>query len=178
MLGLLFVLLLQGSRLLSSGPADWYLWRGQCRQARLDWDGAQTQLLHAWHFDPQSYTVAEALGDLLVARGTWNSRQSPALWKKALGWYERAVSGNPYESAVLVKMARLFDAAGQRDKAVEHLQRAIQAAPQNAAYHAQLGLHYERWGDTKNALASFQRAADLDGSDRLVAQQLRLLATP
>jgi hypothetical protein len=175
---LLVVLALHGSRLMKSGPAEWLLWRGQLAQTRLDWDGAQQRFERAWRFDPQSYRVAEALGDLYMARATWTPAQAPALFTEATRWYERAYTRNPYANDVLAKMSRALDATGNRQEAAERLERAVRADPHNASFQAQLGLHYERWGDTEKALECYRRSYELGGDTRLAAEALRSLELP
>jgi Flp pilus assembly protein TadD len=94
---------------------------------------------------------------------------------EALTWYDRALTANPHDADVLVTMGRAYDVLGKRELASERYQRAIEADPQNATYHAQLALHYQRWGEMDDAVASFARAYELGGDDPLPEIELRQL---
>jgi Tfp pilus assembly protein PilF len=94
---------------------------------------------------------------------------------EALIWYERAFTANPYAMDVQIKIARVYDALGKRELAEERYRRAVQADPENASYHAQLGLHALRRGETEDAVASFARGYELGGDDPLPEIELRRL---
>jgi Flp pilus assembly protein TadD len=94
---------------------------------------------------------------------------------EALTWYDRALTANPHDADVFVKMGRAYDALGKSELASERYQRAIQADPQNASYHGQLALHYQRWGEMDEAVTSFARAYELGGYDPLPEIELRQL---
>jgi hypothetical protein len=172
---LAIVVLLLASRLRKSYPSDFY-WR-LARQAgdSLDWETTRERYLQAWKFDRRNFEVTTAIGDSLSARATWNVAQREKLLDEALTWYERAFTANPYAMDVQVKIGRVYDALGKRDLAEERYRRAIQADPENASYHVQLGLHGLRWGDTEEAVASLARAYELGGDDPLPEIELRRL---
>ena len=172
---LAIVVLLLASRLRKSYPSDFYLRLARHAEDSLDWDTARERSLQAWKCDRRNFEVTTAMGDLLSARATWNMAQREKLLTEALTWYERAFTANPYAMDVQVKIGRVYDALGKRELAEERYRRAVQADPQNASYHAQLGLHDQRWGQTEEAVASFARAYDLGGDDPLPEAELRRL---
>lgn len=172
---LVIAVLLLGSRLRKSYPSDCCLRLGRHAEDSLDWDAARERYIQAWQFDRRNYEVTAAIGDLLNARATWNAAQREKLLEESLIWYERAFTANPYAWDVQVKIGRVYDALGKRDLAEERYRRAIQADPENESYHAQLGLHDLRWGDTGDAVASFARAYELGSDDPLPEIELRRL---
>jgi cytochrome c-type biogenesis protein CcmH/NrfG len=110
-----------------------------------------------------------ALGPILIAIGLagvlWIVRiLSTQEMSVVIALTAYAVTANPH------------DALGKRELAGERYQRAIQADPQNATYRAQLALHYQSWGDTDNAVASFARAYELDGDDPVPEIELQRLS--
>jgi hypothetical protein len=172
---LAIVVLLLASRLRKSYPMDFYSRLARRAGDSLDWDTARERSLQAWKFDRRNFEVTTAIGDSLCARATWDGAQREKLLDEALTWYERAFTANPYAMDVQVKIARVYDALGKRDVAEERYRRAIQADPENASYHAQMGLHSLRWGDTEEAVTSFARAYELGGDDPLPEIELRRL---
>jgi len=169
------VVLLLASRLCKSYPSDFYLRLARRAGDSLDWDTARERYRQAWEFDRRNFDVATAIGDLLSARATWDVAQREKLLDEAIIWYERAFTANPYAMDVQVKLGRVYDALGKRELAEERYRRAIQADPDNASYHAQLGLHDLRWDETEKAVASFMRAYELGGDDPLPEIELRRL---
>jgi hypothetical protein len=169
--GLTLLLVLLAIRLFHSFPAAVLLRRGDRAAQRLDWAAAEQAYQTAWKFDHRSYEVATAFGDLLSARATWNARDRENLANRALSWYGRARTINPYNYDVLIHSARLYDALGQREKADSVAREAVQADPKNASYHAQLGWHYLRCGETELAQKSFRIARQLGALEVLPAPE-------
>lgn len=156
-----------------------YLSLRQAQQAgsQMDWAKAEKYYLRALRFDPRNFEAAGAFGDFYAARATWNVNvhEREELCDKALRWYLRAYTLNPYGTDILIKTARLYDLLGKSEQAAERFERALQADPNNASYHAQFGLHHLRWGKQDEAIASFLRAHDLDGADPLPELELKRL---
>jgi hypothetical protein len=174
-ISLAVVVLLLASRLRKSYPSDVYLQMARRAEDSLDWDAAHERYLRAWQTDRRNFEATVAFGDFLSARATWNAAQREKLLEEALGWYERAFTANHCAMDVQVRIGRAYDLLGKRDLADERYQRAIQADPQNASYHAQLGLYHLRWGETNEAVASFAKAYDLGGDDPVAEIHLRRL---
>ncbi len=168
-------ILLLASRLSKSWPSDVCLRLAERDRNRCDWPDAEEHYLRAWNFDRRNFEVTRALGDFFSARATWDIARRDRLLDKALTWYDRALTANPRDADVFVKMGRAYDALGKRELANERFQRAIQADPQNATYHAQIALHYRRWGERDDAIASFARAYELGGDDPTPEIELRQL---
>jgi hypothetical protein len=169
------VILLLASRLSKSWPSDVCLRLAEGDRNRCDWPAAEEHYLQAWNFDHRNFDVTRALGDCFSARATWDIARRDALLNEALTWYDRTLTYNPHYTDVFVDMGRVQDELGKRELANERYQRAIQADPQNATYHAQIALHYRHWGEMDEAIASFARAYELGGDDPLPEIELRQL---
>ncbi len=174
-LGLLFLLGLQATRLRTSAPAAWFLSRASAAQANLDWAAAELNFKRAWGFDGRSDTMAQSLGDYYAARATWDLQERSALASEALRWYDRAYTRNPYRAETLLRMGRLHDLLGRREQAAERYRRALEADPKCGAFQTQFALHHLRWGDMAAAEQAFARALELDPGDVLAARELARL---
>lgn len=173
--GLIVVVIMFGMRIAKNYPAQLAFRQAEQERARLNWAAAEAGYKLAWDKDNANFMVAEALGDLYAARATWNPKQREENIKLAIEWYENALNTNRYDYDALIKIARLHDALRNRQKAEDFYTRAILADPDNSAYHTQLGLHYQRWKDVDNAVASFQQARQLGATDPVPEVQLKHL---
>jgi len=169
------VLLLLASRLSKSYPSDICLRLAERDRRRCDWQAAEEHYRRAWNFDRRNFEVTRALGDFFSARATWDIARREPLLDESLTWYDRTLTANPHDADVNVRMGRVYDALGKRELASERYQRAILADPQNATYHTELALHYQRWGEMDDAVASFARAYELGGDDLRPGIELRQL---
>ena len=164
--GLGGLVLLLGTNSIKTYPAELLLRRGQHALDQMDWDKAEKSFQFAWRFDRRSCKVAEALGDLNLARATWNRPEREALSAKAIEWYNRALTLNQYAYDVRAKIARLNDALeGNSAQALADYRLALDVDPHNASYHVLLGQHYWREGDTAEAQNQFQMAHDLGATE-------------
>ncbi len=159
---LVALLVLFGPRLLATFKSDYWMRRAANTRAAFNYNAAEDAYVRAWKADRRCYEVAVLAGDFFAARATWNVRQRDTLAGEALKWYERASSRNPYARDVLLKTGKLYDALGQRELAAERFQTALEADPNNSAYHIEVALHYRRWGDIALAEESFREAERLE----------------
>lgn len=63
---------------------------------------------------------------------------------------------------VLAKLGESYQKARVFDKAVDNYQKAVQARPDDATFHNNLGNVYAEMGKTPEAAAEFKKAAELD----------------
>jgi Tfp pilus assembly protein PilF len=81
---------------------------------------------------------------------------------KAIPRYQAALRQRPDWLPALRRLAASLDAAGQGDRALATLQRAVQIAPANADAWHELGEVYLRQGRPADAAAALRKALDLD----------------
>ena len=153
-------------------PAKFFLHRGRQQLARLDWAGAEQTFQRARWFDGRSYKVAEALGDLYIARATWDLQHRAAFGQKAYEWYNRALTLNYYAADIQVKIGRLQDVLGNSTKAQAAYRQALDIDPLNASYHVALGQSYARAGDEDEAQHQFRLAHNLGATEILPALEI------
>ena len=166
--GLGGLVLLLGTNSVKTYPAELLLRHGQHALDQMDWDKAEKSFQFAWRFDRRSHKVAEALGDLNLARATWNRPGREALSAKASEWYNRALTLNQYAYDVRAKIARLNDALeGRSTQALADYRLVLDVDPHNASYHVLLGQHYWREGDTVEAQRQFHMARDFGATETI-----------
>jgi predicted CXXCH cytochrome family protein len=84
------------------------------------------------------------------------------LWEPAELAYRRALQLNPQFLPALLNLADLYRALGREEEARDVLQQAIEIAPEQGGSHHALGLLETRAGNTSLAMASLERAAELE----------------
>ena len=166
--GLGGLVLLLGTNSVKTYPAELLLRRGQHALDQMDWDKAENSFQFAWRFDRRSYKVAEALGDLNLARATWNRSDRTALSAKAIEWYNRALTLNQYAYDVRAKIARLNDALeAHSPQALADYRLVLDGDLRNASYHVLLGQHYWRAGSMAEAHYQFHLARELGATETI-----------
>jgi hypothetical protein len=170
--GLGGLVLLIGTRLVKDYPAVLLTRHGQQAMNRSDWAAAERNFLRSWKFDNRNYVAAEALGDIYLARATWNLADREALSNEAFSWYNRVKTLNPYNYDILAKIGRLHDLLGKRDSALQAYHEALDGDPRNASYRVQLGQHYLRRGDLPQAERNFNMARQLGATEILPTDEI------
>ena len=161
------LVLLLGTNLVKTYPAELLFRHGQHIAEQMNWDKAESAFQLAWKIDRRNYKVAEALGDLYAGRATWNRREREALSMKAFEWYNRALTLNQYAADVRAKIGRLNEALRRPTEALASYRLALDADPHNASYHVLLGQYYLRAGDAPEAQHQFRIARELGATETL-----------
>ena len=138
---------------------------------------------------PQSAEAHALLGYVLLKednpRGSLDEylesakyRQPPALDLVAIGsdyllledfanaglWLAKAYAADPKNSLTLYLWGRAAYSRQHFEEAARHFQECLQLEPNNAKALGQLGLAYQRMGQTDEAIATFRRAISLGGT--------------
>jgi Flp pilus assembly protein TadD len=142
--------------LINTSPGEVLLARAVQCAAQKDFGDAEMMYRRAIRADERNFAAITGLADLHAARREPNDHE------RALSLYERALVLNPYAHHLHLKIAGLYDDAGNREQAAEQLQLAVQSDPRNAAYHVARAQHHLRWKEDRLAEVEFQRAAALD----------------
>jgi tetratricopeptide (TPR) repeat protein len=75
-----------------------------------------------------------------------------------------------------VKVAEQYNQAGQLDKYIEYLNKAVDQSPQTATLHLRLGIAYEEASKYKEALVQWQMVLDLEPDHPKRLELLNLIA--
>lgn len=95
----------------------------------------------------------------------------------ALDYYQKALANDPDFDEVYESKAQLLAKLGQRDAALEAIDKAIQCASANPAYyHISKGNLLEQFEDWKGALANFEKACELQPKESLSWMKVYRLA--
>jgi len=100
-------------------------------------------------------SVAQAIDVAISHYQSGNLAAAEAICRQVL-------AAHPHHAEALRWIGILALAAGRPDEAVQWLSRAVAQAPENAAYHSDLGAAFRLCGQLDHAVASFRRAAELD----------------
>jgi len=142
--------------LINTSPSALLAARARQCLSQNDFTGAVSMYRRAIRSDERNLEATVGLADLYA------TRNEPDDHREAQRLYERALVLNPYAHELHIKMAGLYDADGNRERAAEQIQLAIQGDPRNAVYHLARAQHHLRWKESKQAEAAFQRAGTLD----------------
>ena len=105
----------------------------------------------------QAFALAFAgLAEALAVR--YQRTRDPQLAARALEAADTALGLNPEQSAVRVAMASVRYVAGRRHEAIQELQRALSAQPDNDEAYRLLGRALSEGGDVQGAIAALRQA--------------------
>jgi Tfp pilus assembly protein PilF len=90
----------------------------------------------------------------------------------AIEQYERGLKDNPKHLPTLISLARLYDRQDHFDKAEQLYAQALEAEPDNAMAHNDLGLCLARHHQSEAALAELRKATKLEPSRKLYRNNL------
>ncbi len=80
------------------------------------------------------------------------------VWQDEIVFWEDVVRKSPHKSRPYDNLAQSYLAAGNSEKAVENLHKALAINPHNAATYTNLGVAYLGLGNNEEALRQFDRA--------------------
>lgn len=134
---------------------------GQCQQALGDFCSAErahkrAAALNQARADPSPWPPMN-LGTLLLRLD--RAEEAIAPLRDAIGYHKRFGLAH-------YKLGRAYDRHGDLDRAVAHLQRAAELAPDNPKPHYALGRIYQRAGEEDRAQAALTRFMELEGAGR------------
>ncbi|MBX9768157.1 MAG: tetratricopeptide repeat protein [Bdellovibrionales bacterium] len=98
-----------------------------------------------------------------------------ARFDEALSIAERGVLEHPHFASGRVTLGRILIDLGKVQEALEHLEKAVETAPENILAHRLLAEAYLQMKDRKSALKSFKMVLFLNSSDERAEKQIRRL---
>lgn len=131
------------------GP--YHLLRAKVYAARHDTASQERELEGAVHRDPD---LAEAYLRLAVLR------RRRGLWLEAAQLYERAIQAAPQRPATYLQLADIWNKHQRENRAIQILQQAHKAIPDNVQVLEALAAACERVGDREKAREMFGRVAE------------------
>jgi O-antigen ligase len=124
---------------------------------------ARARLQKAIAFDPRSAKPYAELADSyrIYAEQRLGPEKKPdrqALARRAVEFFEGSLQLNPFNTIVLLKAARSYELAGDEDRALKTLLRALDNEPEAALVHIKLGQFYRDRGKDDLALKYYEHA--------------------
>jgi len=149
-------------------------------------DSVAHYLLGVSLYNQKDYTSAEAsyrkalelkpdFLEAMVAMG--NMQRDLKRYADAITWYEKAISANPMYSAPYVNAAFAYSLQGKNDEVIAILERAVEALPESADMHRNLGTTYLAFEQRAKAKISLEKALALNPGDVETKKLLDDLAT-
>ncbi|HKV23627.1 MAG TPA: tetratricopeptide repeat protein [Candidatus Acidoferrum sp.] len=159
---------LQAARKLAPGTTIGFLAEAQEGLLNADMAQAIRAAREGEHKERGNYVLLTILGQALIRQGASPGQKEFAEARNSL---EKAVEERPEYSVSQLTLGQLELMAGEIDKAIEHLSKARQLAPDNPAVYSELAAAYRREGkmaEAENALAT------LTGLNRQQAAKYKL----
>jgi curved DNA-binding protein CbpA len=125
----------------------------------------------AERFEAIEQQASATLSDKYIEQARYEERRGE--FATAAQAYERALRGRP--SAQLHERAAhcLLEIRGDPKKASDHSRKAVEMAPNEAAYRITLARSYARAGMEQSALGELERARTLDSSDDTIKDWIK-----
>ncbi|MDH4140585.1 MAG: tetratricopeptide repeat protein [Coriobacteriia bacterium] len=116
--------------------------------------------------DPTSYTVLVQQGnvyfDWAYEALSVDTGSAMPMWGQAIQYYERALSVQPGDPAMMTDLAIAYDFSGRTDDAIAVVRATNEAAPQFAPAYYHLGRFLQIKGDTAGAIEALQTYLAMD----------------
>jgi hypothetical protein len=146
-----------------------YVLKGDVDRAVLDAEPARAAYEAARRIAPANWQAHLGLGHLLGVLAHWNrdaeSKQRQAT--EAMAAYQRVRELNPWDTESLFGMSRLHNTLGQPEQALAVLEQLVQKVPFHRDFLVELGLQQRAMGRYAEALQTFQRARQVEGSEMI-----------
>jgi tetratricopeptide (TPR) repeat protein len=134
-----------------------YYTRGISYERSKDWPNAERDFKKALELKPGEASVLNYLGYSYLDRGV-NLKEARRL-------IELAYSKRPDDGYIIDSLGWMLYVLGEYEKAVVHLEKAVEAAPADATINEHLGDAYWKVGRRTEARYQWQRALTLDVED-------------
>jgi tetratricopeptide (TPR) repeat protein len=160
-----------GEATIAASPqsANGYLWRGMAEGSQKQYDRAEADFKEAIKADPNNANGYFELAQLRLLQK--NMSESRSL-------LEQTLAHNPGSSRALRLLATTYMAEKQPAKAITRVQEQIAKSPQNGDMYNLLSQLQGTTGDTNGALASAEKAMQLNAADPIaVVAYTRALLT-
>ncbi len=169
-----------------------YVWhvKAEIARAGMDWTAAEADYQKAIRRDGGNWQPHLGLGHLAAAKAAWFFDPDPdaeragkrRLAEEARAHYAKALELNPCEMAAVFGLARMANATGDPEGALEQFRRAAAYQRRHVFYREQLGIQLRRMGRDREALEVFRKnvedgvatdisALNIASLERVLAQQ-------
>lgn len=113
--------------------------------------------------NPKNSRAATGLSDALTGKGIIAAGSTNDI--TAAGYFEEAIKYDKNNDVAYAKLGAIYDAAGQKEKAVANYEHAVAIDPAASDLQATLGLAYVESGEIAKAENALQHTAGSDSED-------------
>ena len=162
-----------------------YAWnlKGELARERMDWEAAALDYEKAIRWDAGNAQPHLGLGKVKSAQALWYRDPDPAaeragrarLAAEAEASLLRAQELNPLDMAVVFALARVHNAMGDPEAALEACRRAAAFQRKHVFYREQVGIQLRRMGRDREALEVFRQNVDDGVAGEVSVLNVRLL---
>ena len=162
-----------------------YAWnlKGELARERMDWEAAALDYEKSIRWDAGNAQPHLGLGKVKSAQALWYRDPDPAaeragrarLAAEAEASLLRAQELNPLDMAVVFALARVHNAMGDPEAALEACRRAAAFQRKHVFYREQVGIQLRRMGRDREALEVFRQNVDDGVAGEVSVLNVRLL---
>lgn len=162
-----------------------YAWnlKGELAREQMDWEAAAGDYEKAIRWDAGNPQPHLALGQMKSAQALWYRDPDPAaeragkarLAAEAKTSLLRAQELNPLDMAVVFALARVHNAMGEPEAALEACRRAAAFQHKHVFYREQVGIQLRRMGRDREALEVFRKNVEDGVGGEVSVLNIRLL---
>lgn len=142
-------------------PAALYFRLGVAFQGAQRWDEAEKAYLDAVKHEPLMFGAYNNLAYMAASR--------KERLDDALAWAKKAIELSPKNITLIDTLGWVHRARGEHELAAKAIETAVSGDPKQANFRYHLGVVYAEQGKKKEAVASLQKALELDKSFRHAA---------
>ncbi len=124
----------------------------------------------AFKTDGKNFETAYRIGEDYRMRSWEGGDEYRGLAEKAMEWFQKSMTLNPYEPNNFLRTGMCLDWLGKHELAYSSYQKALLLDPNSYYVHALLGWHYVQLEDWTKAREWFAKSIGLSGPKNLIAQ--------
>ena len=175
--GITLMYLLFGVWVVRATVSNHYLQVGQDELEEFNYDYAEECLDKAIALDKLAWRPILEKAKLKTTSSFWNADEELALEQAAEAeiLFNQTLEKNPYELEALFGLAKLFQQAGDAERAVEFFKRIEAVAPCRVVFLAPYALYLKQQGRLKESLAKFEQLRKRSPSDEMVRLNIKML---
>lgn len=143
--------------------------KGDFRREVMDTEPARAAYETARRIAPANWQAHLGLGHLLGVQSYWNrdpvSRREQA--DAAMAAYQQVRRLNPWDTESMFGISRIHNTLGQPEQSLAVLQELVEKVPFHRDFLVELGLQQRQMGRTAEALATFERARQIESNEMI-----------
>lgn len=146
-----------------------YALRGDFRRETAHLETAIADYRTAIKIEPRNGSAHRGLGQCLSVQAYWNldrdTKRTQA--EEARAEFQRALEVNPWDTAALFSIGRVYNILGDSNRALESMRELVKRVPHHRDYWLELGLQLRSMQKYEEALEVFERVRTMQNSEQV-----------